>query len=193
MLAVVAGAVAAFCLYRQINEQIRRCVETRLAQHYRDLKVSVRSAQLVEGKGIRIYDLSISDPNVEGPAAELLHVEESLFECPTDWKELVKGDPPIRRVTIRRPTIRVTRRPDGTWNLGRLVAAAPFRQHRAGRVLGKRRDRGYRSAEGSREQARAARREPGDRAGAGRFARCEADCAAASRHAYRRRFAPRRV
>ncbi len=126
MLAVVAGAVAAFCLYRQINDQIRRRVETKLAQHYKDLKVSIRSAQLVEGKGIKVYDLSISDPNVEGPAAELLHVEEALFECPTDWKELIKGDPPIQRVTIRRPTIRVTRRSDGTWNLNALLPPPHF-------------------------------------------------------------------
>ena len=126
VLTVVAGAVAAFCLYRQINDQIRRRVETRLAQHYKDLKVSVRSAQLVEGKGIRVYDLSIRDPNVEGPAAELLHVEEALFECPTDWKELIKGDPPIRRVTVRRPTIRVTRRSDGTWNLNVLLPPPHF-------------------------------------------------------------------
>ena len=126
MLAVVAGAVAVFCLYRQINDEIRCRVETRLAQHYKGLKVRVRSAQLVEGKGIRVYDLSISDPNVEGPSAELLHVDESMFECATDWKELIKGDPPIQRVTILRPTLRVMRRPDGTWNCGELLPPPHF-------------------------------------------------------------------
>jgi hypothetical protein len=126
VLAVVAGAVAAFCLYRQINDQIRRCVETKFAQHYKDLKVSVRSAQLVEGKGIKVYDLSISDPNVAGPAAELLHIEEALLDCPTDWKELIKGDPPIRRMTIRRPTVRISRRSDGTWDLGELLPPPHF-------------------------------------------------------------------
>ncbi|MFZ1934542.1 MAG: AsmA-like C-terminal region-containing protein [Thermoguttaceae bacterium] len=126
MLAVVAGSVAAFCLYRQINDQVRRRVEARFAQHYKDLKVSLRSAQLIEGKGIKVYDFSISDPKLAGPAAELLHVEEALFECSTDWKELIKGDPPIRRVTVRRPTIRLSRRPDGTWNLGALLPPPRF-------------------------------------------------------------------
>ena len=64
------------------------------AQHYPGLKVSIRSAQLVEGKGIRIHDLSIVEPGAEGPRAELLHIEEALLECPTDWKELIQG---IRR------------------------------------------------------------------------------------------------
>ena len=115
-MAAVAGAVAAFCLYRQVNSEIRRRVETRLAEHYPGLKVKLRAAQLVEGKGIRVFDLSISDPNVEGPSGELLHIEEALFECSTDWQELIKGDPQVRRVLVRRSTLRVARLPDGTWS-----------------------------------------------------------------------------
>jgi hypothetical protein len=126
VLAVVAGAVAAFCLYRQINDQIRRRVEIRLAEHYNGLKVSVRSAQLVEGKGVRVNDLVISDPGLDGPSAELLHVEEAMFECPTDWQELIKGEPQLKRITIRRPTLRFARRPDGTWNVGSLLPPPHF-------------------------------------------------------------------
>ena len=126
MAAVVAGAVAIVCLYRQVDEQIRRQTETRLAQHYSGLKVSVRSAQLVEGKGIRIRDLSIVEPDADGPCAELLHVEEAMFECSTDWKNLVQGNIEVHRATLRRPTLRAMRRPDGTWSSTQLLPIPSF-------------------------------------------------------------------
>jgi hypothetical protein len=128
-IGVVAGAVAAFCLYRQINERIRFQAETRLAQHYTGLKVSVRAAQLVEGRGVRLYDLSIVEPGVEGPCAELLHVEELVLDCPTDVKNLISGDLPVRRATARRPTLRAARRTDGAWNIGRLLPLPQFSEH----------------------------------------------------------------
>jgi hypothetical protein len=121
-IAVVAGGVAAFCLYRQMDSQIRCRIEARLAQHYKDLTVKVAgSAQLIEGKGIRVCDLSIGDPQISGPCGELLRVEEAMFECSTDLQELVNGDPPIRRITIRRPTLRMMRLPDGSWSAGKLL------------------------------------------------------------------------
>ena len=123
MLSVVAGGVALFCLWRQIDEQVRCRVEARLAGHYKDLKVRVRSAQLVEGHGIRVRDLTISDP---GAGGEILHVEEMLLDCPTDWRQLLEGEPPVRRVTIRRSTLRVVRRSDGTWNTACLLPLPSF-------------------------------------------------------------------
>ncbi len=128
-LAVVAGAAAAFHYYRQVDVEVRRRLEARLAQHYPGLRPSIRSAQLVEGKGIRIYGLSIVEPGAEGPRAELLHVEEAFFECSTDWKDLLGGDPLVRRVTFRRPTLRMTRRPDGTWSAGKLLPPPHFGDH----------------------------------------------------------------
>jgi len=122
-LAAVAGSVAAFCLYRRINEEIRCRVETKIAQHYQGLDVHIRSAQLVKGQGIRLRDLAIVEPGVEGPHAELLHIEEALLECPTDWRDLIDGNPLVRRVVLRRPTVRATRRPDGSWSAGKLLPA----------------------------------------------------------------------
>jgi len=72
-ICLVAGGVAAYCLYHQVDEKIRYGLEARLAQHYnpKGLKVSVRSAQLVEGKGIRVRDLSIVEPGIEGRAGSV--------------------------------------------------------------------------------------------------------------------------
>ena len=129
VLAVIAGAVAVPLLYRRVDEEIRRRVEMRIAQHYQGLKVSIRSAELVEGTGIRVRDLSIVEPGAEGPHAELLHIEEAILECPTELKELLKGDPDVRRVKVRRPTLRVTRRPDGGWSAAKLLPPPRFGEH----------------------------------------------------------------
>ena len=124
VLLAVAGTVAAVCLYRRMDEEIRRRAVAQIAKHYPGLKVAVGSAQLVEGKGVRVYDVAIVEPGAEGPQPELLRIEEMLLECPTDWKQLIQGDLPVRRVTVRRPMLRVTRRPDGTWSVAKLLQSA---------------------------------------------------------------------
>jgi len=129
VLTAVGGGAAAFFFYRQAGEEIRSRVESRLAQHYKDLKVSVRSAELVEGLGIRVRNLTILDPGAEGSSAELLTIEEAVFECPTDWQELIKGEPPVSRVHIRRPTLHATHRPDGQWSTAKLLPPPQFGNH----------------------------------------------------------------
>lgn len=126
MLAIVGIGVAAYCLYGQFDEEIRRCAEERLAGHYKNLKVSVRSAYLVQGKGIRLHDVSLVERNGVGPWAELLHVEEVFLDCPTDWQELLRGNPPVGRVTIRRPTLRPRRLPNGEWSTQKLLPPPQF-------------------------------------------------------------------
>ncbi|MGW8256094.1 MAG: hypothetical protein ACWGMZ_01270, partial [Thermoguttaceae bacterium] len=95
-----------------MDEGIRSSIETKLAQHYPGLKVKVGSAELLSGQGILVRDLSVVEPGAEGPRAELVSIEEMFLACQTDMKELLCGDPVIRHVTIRRPTIYVTRRRD---------------------------------------------------------------------------------
>ncbi len=126
MLAVVAGAVAFPRLYRRVDEELRRQFEARIARHYHALKVSLRSAELVQGKGILIRDLTIVEPGAEGPHAELLNIEEALVECPTEWKNLIHADLPVRRVTIRRATLRNTHRPGGGWSAAKLLPPPHF-------------------------------------------------------------------
>jgi hypothetical protein len=69
LLAAIIGVVMAVpYLYRRVDEQIRRRLEEKLAQHYTGLKVKVDSAHLVEGEGIEVRGLSLLEPGVEGPA-----------------------------------------------------------------------------------------------------------------------------
>ncbi len=121
LIGVLGAIIAVPYLYQQLDEQIRRRVEAKFAEHYRGLKVTVRSAELVKGKGIEIRGLSIVEPGAQGPQAELFHVEEVRLSCQTDLEELLTHDPVVTQVLLRRPTLRVTRRPDGTWNAAKLL------------------------------------------------------------------------
>jgi hypothetical protein len=113
--------VTAAYLYHRVDEQIRSCVEQRIARRYANLKVSVRSAALVKGKGIEVRGLSIVEPGAEGPRAELVYCDELFLSCTTELADLLGGEPQITQVTIRRPTLRITRRPDGTWSAAKLL------------------------------------------------------------------------
>jgi hypothetical protein len=126
VLAVVVGAVALPRIYHRVDEELRRYVETLIAEHYRGLKVTLRSAELVQGKGILIHDLAIVEPNAEGPHAELLNIEEAMLECPTELKSLVQRKLLVRRVTVRRVTLRNTHRPHGGWSAAKLLPPPHF-------------------------------------------------------------------
>jgi hypothetical protein len=127
LILCVIGAVAAVpYFYRRFDEEMRRRFETLLAQHYPGLKPTVGSAELVAGQGIKFHNISIVEPGAEGPRAELACVEEMFIACQSDVKELILSDPKVTHVTIKRPTIRVTRRLDGTWSAARLFPPPRF-------------------------------------------------------------------
>lgn len=128
LLAAVVGAVLAFPhLFRRVDEEVRRRIEAKLAAQYPELKVSVRSALLVQGRGIEIREVTIAEPGAEGPQAELLRIDAIFLACETDWETLLRGQADIREVLLRGPKVRMTRRPDGAWSTAKLfpLPAAP--------------------------------------------------------------------
>jgi len=125
VLGAIGGVVAASYLYHRMNEEIRSTVEAKLAQHYAGLKVSVRSADLVDGEGIEVRGISIVEPGADGPA-ELIYLDEVLLHCSTDWRELLAGTQQVSEITIRRATLRATRRPDGSYPTAKLLPVPKF-------------------------------------------------------------------
>ena len=111
--------------YRQLDETVRGRVETIFATHYNGLKVTVHSAALAHG-GIEVRGVSIVDPQADGPRPELAYLEELFLVCETDLQTLVQGTPKIVEIIARRPVIRVTHRPDGTWSASRLFPLPRF-------------------------------------------------------------------
>ncbi len=128
-LVLIAAAATAAYVYHRVDEEIRLCVQQRIAEHYAGLKVTVRSAELVEGKGIEIRGLSILEPGAEGPRAELIYCDELFLNCTAELPDLLAGMPQVTQITIRRPTLRVTQRPDGTWSAVKLLPLPKFSEH----------------------------------------------------------------
>jgi hypothetical protein len=126
LLAIVGGVAAVPYVHSQLNDEIRRHVERLLANHYGNLGVIIRSARLVSGEGIELRGLSIFEPGASGPQAELLYVDEIFFHCSTELTELLSGDIDLRQAVFRRPTLRTTKRTDGTWSAAQLWPMPKF-------------------------------------------------------------------
>ena len=118
---VIAAALLVPYFYHRIDDEIRCRIEQLLARQYPGLQVKIRSAVLMKGEGISVRGLSVVDPAAEGPCAELLTYDECFIACPTDLADLLGGEPRPTRVVLRRPTLRMTRRSDGTWSASRLL------------------------------------------------------------------------
>ncbi|MEN6498555.1 MAG: AsmA-like C-terminal region-containing protein [Thermoguttaceae bacterium] len=125
---IIGTIIAVPALYRRVDEEIRHRVEERFAQHYPGLTVSVHSAQLREGEGIEVRGLRFSEPDAEGPRAELLEVEEVFLSCQGKLEELIRGEPEIKRILVRRPHLRATHNADGTWSTSALLPLPQFSQ-----------------------------------------------------------------
>ncbi|HVC92511.1 MAG TPA: AsmA-like C-terminal region-containing protein, partial [Pirellulales bacterium] len=121
LIALVGAAGAVLLFYNRVDEEIRRRVEARIAAQYPDLTVSVRSARLVTDQGIELRGLSIAEPGASGPGAELAYLEEVFLAGQNDWRQMLQGNLSISNIVIRRPTIRMTRRADGTWSAAKLL------------------------------------------------------------------------
>lgn len=122
MIAVIAVPL----LLRRVDGEIRRQVAARFAEHYQAFDVDVRSAQLVENEGIRIRGLSLTEREADGPMAEAVYLEEIILSCSTSLQDLISGKMEASQVTLRRPTLRATRRPDGRWSVDKLLPLPKF-------------------------------------------------------------------
>jgi hypothetical protein len=125
-LAIVSALALAVYLYLQLDTEIRRQIEQRIAVHYPQFDVQVARARVVKDEGIELQGLKISDPTLTGPAATLLEVDQIMIGCATDLVQLSQGEPQVCGVTVRRPTLRATRLRDGTWSVARLLPLPRF-------------------------------------------------------------------
>lgn len=127
LVSLVIGVLGGLLyLDHRVDEEIRCHVERLIAQHYTGLEVSVRSATLVKGEGIRIRVLSILDRGAEGPRAELAILDEVMLVCKTDLHELIVAKPRISQITITGLTLPITLRPDGTFSAAKLLPLPKF-------------------------------------------------------------------
>ena len=119
--AVVVACALGLYLYHNLNHEIRSYVEQKFASHYQDLLVSVRSARFVEGKGIEIRGLTLSQRSSAYHSQEIVSVDEIMVYCTTDPRRLASGDFLVEQIVARRPRLTATIDPQGRTNLQQLL------------------------------------------------------------------------
>ncbi|HET6572956.1 MAG TPA: hypothetical protein VFG68_05085, partial [Fimbriiglobus sp.] len=117
ILAVVAGVAAGgWVAHGWVSpEKVRAALVAALRQQFPDADVHVGSARLRLFGGIRATDLKLTrrgdpTPFLEAPTAVIVH----------DKEQLARGQLVVRKVELDGPTVRLVRRPDGTWNVSGL-------------------------------------------------------------------------
>jgi hypothetical protein len=121
-LPLTVAAMVAFAVigYEQLDDEVCQRVEARLAAAFPTLGVDVESAELLEGTGILVRGVSLSDPHLSGDAASLVDIDEVLISCSTNLADLVAGHLQLREIHLRRPFVRAALLESGEWNLARL-------------------------------------------------------------------------
>ena len=117
MLVAVAAISVAVFLFVRMDDEIRRQVEQGLAEKFPQFNVSVGGARVVEGRGIAIYDLAVSETTSTQLQSNLLLVDEIMLNCDSGLTKLVQGFPDVQRVVLKHPQLWVARTASGRWNL----------------------------------------------------------------------------
>ena len=117
----VAAAIALVAIgLEQLDNEVRRRVEAKLAEVFPTLEVDVESAELVEGKGILVRGVTLKTAGLSSAAAPLVQVDEALLDCSISLADLAAGEVPLRGVRLRRPVIHAVLLESGEWNLAQL-------------------------------------------------------------------------
>jgi hypothetical protein len=119
-LVLVAAVAVGVYLFTRMDDEIRRQVQQTLAEHFPQLNVSVGGARMVEGRGIAVYDLAISETSSTNLQNNLLVVDEMMLVCDMQLSRLVRGTPPIERIIVKHPQLYIARQANGRWNLNSL-------------------------------------------------------------------------
>ena len=135
MLVAVAAICVAVFLFLRMDEEIRHQAEQYLAEKLPQFNVSVGGARVVEGRGIAIYDLAISETSSTQLQSNLLIVDEIMLLCDVQLMKLVQGVPEVERVVFKRPQLWAARGAEGRWNLESLWPLPPCGKTRPQIVL----------------------------------------------------------
>ena len=133
-MAVVIALAAGAYFYTHLDDEIRGHVEQILAESFPRLNVTVGSARLAQGRGIAIYDLTLSETAMGGRQSNSLVIDEVLVVCDMQWINLVQDKPTIQRIVAKHPQLWITRETDGSWNLDSLWPLPKRKQCLRGRV-----------------------------------------------------------
>ena len=101
-------------------------MQSKATQQFPDLSITVGSARLLQGEGVRIRDISVIQTAANSSQdsrsrAEILFIDEVFLRCAPTLPELLRSEVIIRHIHIRGATLRAERRSDGSINLADIL------------------------------------------------------------------------
>ncbi len=109
-----------YLAYDRLDEEIRSRIEAKFRDHYHGLKVSVKSARRVPGRGIEIRGLTIAHADHQDGKSPMIYIEDLLAECETDLTHFLTQPPQITRIVVHQVNINAERFESGFWNVRHL-------------------------------------------------------------------------
>lgn len=119
MVVVAALGVGGY-FYLRIDDETRRLAESALDRACGELRCRVGAARFASDRSVTLRDVEIVDPGAGGPPERVVSVEELRLVGRFDVATLMRDQPQVERVVLRRVTASLVRGADGSWNLGRL-------------------------------------------------------------------------
>jgi hypothetical protein len=119
LLVVVALVALKYWGFVRLDEEVRSRVEERLRERFPKLVVTVGSARRVQGKGIEVRGIRISEP---APGPSLVYIDDVLAECDTHLPDFLTRVPQFRHLKIRGLKLFANRHADGSWGLAQLFS-----------------------------------------------------------------------
>jgi hypothetical protein len=126
---LVTGVAAALYYYQRADDELRKLVESQLAEIYPNLLFRVGSAQILKGEGIRLGQISIvrDQEFAEGGRSEIIYAERLTLRCDATLPALLQRKLAVRQIVCEGVNLHIWRDARGAWNLADLVPPKPPR------------------------------------------------------------------
>jgi AsmA-like C-terminal region len=125
-LAVTLALLIVGFMYLRFDDVIRRHALQKIASQYKSLSVRVGKARFENGRGILLYDLTVSDPHAVDPSAPVLAIDELFLAGNMTVKDVVSDKLDVERIVVRRPRLHAVHLPNGAWNIQSLLPLPRF-------------------------------------------------------------------
>jgi hypothetical protein len=126
LLALAGTILGGGYLYLRLDDEIRRQVEGKIAEHYSGMVVRVGRARFEQDRGIAIFDIAIAERRPDSNPQPMLSIGEMYLSGKVRMEDLVTSELAISEIVVRRAALRAVRHPDGTWNLSTLMPLPQF-------------------------------------------------------------------
>lgn len=121
--AIACALLAGLYLYNRADEEIRALFESKVAEVYPDLAVTVNSAKLVERRGFEVRGVSISRMTKSNSRRELLFVDRISIACHPTLDDLLAGKIQVQSITVRGLRVQASRDDTEQWDILQLIRA----------------------------------------------------------------------